>query len=118
MAQSMNDILHPNQPKDPGFPHAPEDWTRATAEATARAEGIQLEPAHWQVIGALQSYFARHERPNVREIHDALDERFHERGGIKFLYGILPGGPVAQGCRLAGLDAPPGSADSSFGSVQ
>jgi tRNA 2-thiouridine synthesizing protein E len=54
----------------------------------------------------------------VRELHDALDERFHARGGIKFLYEQFPGGPIAQGCRFAGLQAPAGAADKSFGSVQ
>lgn len=118
MAGSMNDILHPNQPKDPDFPHAPEDWSRAAAEQVAAEEGLQLNAEHWTVIRALQGYFAKHERPNMRELHDALDERFHPQGGIKFLYGILPGGPVSQGCRLAGLQAPAGSSDKSFGSVQ
>jgi tRNA 2-thiouridine synthesizing protein E len=33
------------------------------------------------------------------------------------LFEIIPGGPVAQGCRLAGLKPPPGSVDPSFGSV-
>jgi hypothetical protein len=28
----------------------------------------------------------------------------------------LPGGPVAQGCRIAGLTAPAGVTDKSFGS--
>ncbi|MDH5470718.1 MAG: TusE/DsrC/DsvC family sulfur relay protein, partial [Gammaproteobacteria bacterium] len=29
-----------------------------------------------------------------------------------------PGGPIAQGCRIAGLVPPAGSKDSGFGSVQ
>ena len=66
----------------------------------------------------LQGYFAAHERPNVRELHDALDESFHARGGLRYLYTLFPGGPVAQGCRFAGLKAPSGAADKSFGSVQ
>jgi len=47
-----------------------------------------------------------------------LNEKFHTRGGLKFLYTLFPGGPVAQGCRLAGISAPPGSTDQGFGSVQ
>ena len=30
---------------------------------------------------------------------------------------LFPGGPVAQGCRLAGLKAPAGAVDRGFGSV-
>lgn len=119
MAQTMSDILNPGaRANDPSFPHSPGDWSRATAEATAQADGIQLTDDHWSAIRALQGYFASHERPNIRELHDALDEAFHLKGGLKYLYGLFPGGPVAQGCRFAGLQAPSGATDKSFGSVQ
>lgn len=119
MAQTMSDIMNPSAAnRDPDFPNAPADWSRTTAETVAKADGISLGPDHWEVIKALQAWFADQPRSNVRELHDALDERFHALGGIKFLYGILPGGPVAQGCRLAGLEPPPGATDKSFGSVQ
>lgn len=102
------------------FPHAPEDWTLAIAEEMARAEGIELSDDHWEAVRGLQEYFARHEGApsiNMRELHDALDERFHARGGIKALYLMFPGGPIAQGCRIAGLKAPYLATDTSFGSV-
>ncbi len=103
---------------DPDFPHAPLDWSRADAEHTAQHEGITLGSDHWDALRALHEYFARHEMTHVRELHDALDERFHAKGGIKYLYTLFPGGPVAQGCRIAGLQPPAGSQDASFGSVQ
>ncbi len=120
MADTMNEIMHPNleSEKDPSFPNAPEGWTRAQAEGRAREEGLDLQDDHWEMVRALQAYFATHDSPNVRELHDALDEKFHPAGGIKYLYKILPGGPVAQGCRIAGLEPPAGAADQSFGSVQ
>jgi TusE/DsrC/DsvC family sulfur relay protein len=119
VAQTMSDILNPGAtPRDPDFPAAPAGWTRATAEAIAGAEGLTMDADRWEVVKALQGWFAERERTNVRELHDALDERFHAKGGLKYLYAILPGGPVAQGCRLAGLEAPAGAADPSFGSVQ
>jgi TusE/DsrC/DsvC family sulfur relay protein len=115
----MADILNPGAAtRNPDFPHAPPEWSSASAEQAARADRIDLESDHWGVIKALQSYFASHARPNVRELHDALEEVFHSKGGIKYLYGLFPGGPVAQGCRFAGLRAPAGAADKSFGSVQ
>jgi TusE/DsrC/DsvC family sulfur relay protein len=119
VAQTMADILNPGaSTADPDFPHAPPEWSRASAEEAARADRIDLGSDHWSTIKALQGYFASHARPNVRELHDALDEAFHGKGGIKYLYGLFPGGPVAQGCRFAGLRAPAGAADKSFGSVQ
>lgn len=104
----------------PDFPYAPLDWTREDAMKTARAEGMELSEAHWDVIRALQSYYAHHDDETVislRELHDALDEHFHLQGGLKYLYTLFPGGPIAQSCRLAGLKAPFMASDSSFGSV-
>ncbi len=106
--------------KDPKFPRAPEDWTEATGRAIAKQESLALNADHWNTIRALQEYYANHQdRPlNVHELHDALDEKFHAKGGLRYLYEIFPGGPVAQGCRVAGLKAPVGAVDRSFGSVE
>jgi TusE/DsrC/DsvC family sulfur relay protein len=119
MGNTMNEILNPSAvTKDADFPHAPGDWTRDAASAAARTEGIELGSDHWEAISALQAYFAEREKPNLRELSDALDERFHARGGLKFLFEVFPGGPIAQGCRFAGLQPPPGATDKSFGSVR
>lgn len=105
--------------KDARFPHAPAGWSAALAAETAQREGVALTEEHWEALRALQEYYARHEATtvNLREMHDALDEKFHRQGGIRHLYLLFPGGPVAQGCRLAGLKAPAGATDLGFGSV-
>ncbi len=118
MAKSMNDILHPSSTPASGFPDAPEGWTPAQAERAAEAENLELTEDHWAVIRALHGLYARGGDPGVRTIHDAFEEHFHAKGGVRYLYRILPAGPVAQGCRLAGLKPPVGSTDASFGSVQ
>ncbi len=103
------------------FPHAPEGWSPEQAERAAQADGVSPGEAHWEAVRALQEYFARHDDEpsiNSRELHDALEEHFHSQGGMKFLYRLFPGGPVTQGCRIAGLQAPAGSTDKGFGSVQ
>lgn len=107
-------------PVEAGFPDAPPGWTTEEAREIADADGLYLSEPHWEVVRALQSYFARHEGAggiNLRELHDALEERFHGTGGLRALYRLFPGGPVAQGCRIAGLKPPAHSQDSSFGSV-
>ena len=118
----MSQVYEFNQPTQgiPGYPHAPVDWSESEARAIAQEEGVDLGPDHLEVLRALQEYFSKHDKPefNSRELHDALDEKFHIKGGMKYLYVLLPGGPVAQGCRLAGLPIPPGAVDKSFGSVQ
>jgi TusE/DsrC/DsvC family sulfur relay protein len=105
---------------DPDFPHAPLDWTRDEATRIAREEGLELNEDHWETVRALQNYYANHEDDtvtNLRDLHDALDEHFHTKGGLKYLYTIFPGGPIVQSCRLAGLKAPFMASDTSFGSV-
>ena len=53
-----------------------------------------------------------------RRLTKALEEQFQQQGGRKYLYHLFPKGPANQGCRIAGLNPPEGSADQSFGSVQ
>ena len=101
------------------FPNASEDWTPERARDLAAQEKLTLTTDHWVVINALQAYYAKTEEidRNMREMHDMLEERFHSKGGMKYLYELFPGGPIAQGCRLAGLKAPAIAVDKGFGSV-
>jgi tRNA 2-thiouridine synthesizing protein E len=99
------------------FPNAPDGWDIKKAEETALTDGLNLSDDHWDLIRALQEYYRKVEFPKLRQIKDALEERFHSRGGMKYLYQIIPGGPVAEGCRLAGLNVPAGAVDKSFGST-
>ena len=99
------------------FPNAPADWDIEVAKDIARNDGVELTDDHWELISALHEYYHKVEFPNLRQIKDALDEKFHSRGGMKYLYQIIPNGPVAEGCRLAGLNVPAGAVDKSFGSV-
>ena len=104
---------------NPDFPHAPIDWSREAGLRAARELNLVMTEEHWQAICAMQEFYAQHEEGQikVRELHDALDEFFHPEGGIKYLYRLFPGGPIAQGTRIAGLQAPAGAADKGFGSV-
>ncbi len=119
MTNLMDAISGSGSGPDHGFPHAPTDWTPEAAERTARDEGLELTVDHWEAVRALHEYWARHAETsvNLRELHDALGEKFHHKGGMKYLYKLLPGGPVAQGCRLAGFKEPAGAIDKGFGSV-
>ncbi len=118
---TMDEIMHPNHgvESDANFPHAPAGWKKSDAEVVAKAEGLELTADHWDVIIAVQNYYSSHNDSKIspRELHDALDEKFHSKGGLKYVYELLPGGPVAQGCRLAGCQPPAGAVDTGFGSV-
>jgi len=117
---SPTDKTDPENTDDTEFPHAPADWQAGDAERIARGEGLELGRDHWRLLRCLQEYFSRHEEDtiHIRELKDALEEAFHQEGGLRYLHRLFPGGPVAQGCRLAGLVVPPGAVDKSFGSVQ
>jgi tRNA 2-thiouridine synthesizing protein E len=96
-----------------------EDWSEEDIKTAATEEGLTLTDDHLEVLYSLQEYYSRHETNmiNMRELHDALDEKFHYKGGLKYLYNLFPGGPIAQGCRVAGLRPPAGAIDKGFGSV-
>jgi TusE/DsrC/DsvC family sulfur relay protein len=119
---AMSSILHPGAASvtDPDFPCAPVGWTEVEGLHKAADEGITLTDAHLDVIAALQDYFSKHgsKKISARDVHDALDEKFHAQGGLKYLYMLFPGGPIAQGCRIAGLEPPVGSSSPGSGSVQ
>lgn len=105
---------------DPDFPHAPLGWTRDEAMANARGEGLAMTPEHWEAVRAMQAYYAQHaDDPAIglRDLHDALEECFHHKGGLKYLYTLFPGGPIAQTTHIAGLKAPFTAVDPGFGSV-
>ena len=81
------------------FPHAPVDWSPEMALGKAREEGIELEEDHWAAILALQELFAHHDDPkqvNRRLLHDALNEKFHHKGGLAYLYRLVPGAPLRK----------------------
>ena len=66
------------------FPHTPVDWSPEMAREKAQEEGIGLEEDHWAVILALQEFVAHHDdskQVNRRLLHDALNEKFHHKGG-------------------------------------
>ena len=95
-----------------------EDWNEARATSLAKDEGIELTDAHWEVIRFLRRHYETHGPvKHARQLSQALEETFGAQGGLKYLYTLLPQGPVAQGCRLAGLPAPKDSINVSFGSA-
>jgi tRNA 2-thiouridine synthesizing protein E len=117
--RTIFELLHPGAATavDPDFRDAPDGWTPQSARALAAAAGLELTEDHWEVIRVLQGCYKDELQPRIRLLRDALEARFAGRGGMKYLFGIFPGGPIAQGCTLAGVKPPHGATDLSFGSV-
>jgi tRNA 2-thiouridine synthesizing protein E len=96
-----------------------EGWDENTGRNLAKQEGIEMNPERWEVIHFLRDYYREHGRArSARVVTEALEQRFRDKGGRKYLYELLPGGPVSQGSRIAGLPLPEYSQDRSFGSSQ
>lgn len=119
-ATTMHDILHPTQAgQNADFPNAPAGWNLEEAEKAARQAGLgALDDVQLEVIRVLQGCYAEDQTPPVRRLCDALAAVFKPRGGSKLLYKHFPGGPIAQGCVIAGLKPPAGTTNGSVGSVQ
>lgn len=82
------------------------DWSPAFARALAREEGLELTPAHWQVIDFLRAHWHEHGvQPQVRVMLRQFARVWGpERGSNHHLHALFPmGGPQKQGNRLAGL---------------
>jgi tRNA 2-thiouridine synthesizing protein E len=83
-----------------------DDWSEDFARALAEREGLQLSPAHWELIRFLRAYYAEHGvqaqvRVMIRHFSAAWGP---ERGSNHALHEMFPrGGPQKQGNRLAGL---------------
>jgi tRNA 2-thiouridine synthesizing protein E len=96
----------------------PEEPSDEQTRQIASQEGIVLTPEHWTVIRYLRSYHRQHEEDyQLKALVEGLESKFGARGGRRFLYTLFPGGPITQGCRIAGVPVPEGSSDPSFGSA-
>lgn len=93
-------------------------WSEPWAKATAQAEGLALEAPHLEIIAFLRAtYIESGPAGRARDLAALLDRQFAARGGRRYLYEMFPGGPVAQGGRLAGIPVPADAKDLSFGSM-
>lgn len=105
--------------RDPaGFLSELAHWSPRVAHRLAEADGLQLSEDHWQVIYCLRERFCE-SGPDwtARRVTRDMAHDFEPFGGLRYLYGLFPQGPLAQGCRLAGLPLPHGTVNRSFGSV-
>ena len=83
-----------------------EQWSEDFARALALAEGLELTPAHWEVIRFLRDFYRAH---GVQAQVRLMIRHFTAVWGAKqgsnhHLHEMFPrGGPQKQGNRLAGL---------------
>lgn len=93
---------------DDGFLLDPADWSEALALELARADGIELSPAHWEILHLLRRYFDQHAiapamRPLVNIVRRELGA---EKGRSIYLLRLFPQKPALLANRIAGLPRP------------
>lgn len=84
------------------------DWSPELARAMAAADGIELGPAHWEVIDFLRDYHDQYGMtPPMRLLVKVLALRLGAaKAESRHLYRLFPDGPARQACRYAGLPRP------------
>jgi len=84
-------------------------WNEAVAEALAAEDGLQLTPAHWEIIQFMRAYYAEYQhQPNARLFGQAIKKSLGaDKGGSLYLYRLFPDGPLKYANKYAGLPIPP-----------
>ena len=85
-----------------------DDWSPQVAEQIAAEAGIELGPAHWEVLDLLRAYYARFEAsPAMRAlVKFTRQELGVDKGRSIYLLSLFPGSPAKLGCKIAGLPKP------------
>jgi len=91
-----------------GFLRNLSDWAIPVAEQIARREGIELTPAHWEVLHLLRSYYAEFDSsPAMRALVKYCASTLgSDKGKSIYLMQLFPGSPAKLGSKIAGLPKP------------
>ncbi|SDU04541.1 TusE/DsrC/DsvC family sulfur relay protein [Halopseudomonas salegens] len=93
---------------DDGFLRNRADWDNEVAAALAAREGIELTPAHLEIIVLLRQFHAEFQlspamRPLVKYVGLHLGA---DKGKSIYLLQLFPGSPAKLASKLAGLPKP------------
>ena len=104
--------------KDGGYLGELGDWSEDLARQLAKEDDIELTDEHFEILYYLRKYYDKNGQGyNARTLLNVMEFEFGKWEGKKRLYQLFPHGPVAQGCKIAGIPLPPECNDKSFGSV-
>lgn len=86
------------------------EWSKELAEVIAKAENIEMNEEHWEVVNFLRDYYDEYQiAPAVRVLIKAVKKTMGpEKGSNKYMYELFPYGPAKQACKIAGLPKPTG----------
>ena len=102
-------LLETLQRDEYGFLYDRLQWSKAVASALAEEDGVQLTPAHWEIIDFMRGYYAEYQhQPNARLFGQAIKKSLGaDKGASLYLYRLFPDGPLKYANKYAGLPIPP-----------
>lgn len=116
--QNLYDIVEAHAVTESGYLSELPDWTEQKARQMAKQDGFDLNDEHIEILRYLRKYYDKNGQGyNARTMLNAMEFEFGKWEGKRRLYKLFPRGPVAQGCKYAGIPLPPECNDLSFGSV-
>jgi len=85
-----------------------EDWNEPVAQALARAEGLELQNEHWEILLLLREFHQQFQlspatRPLIRYVALKLGP---DKGNSLHLNRLFKGTPAKLAAKLAGLPKP------------
>jgi len=116
--QNLYDVVEAHAVKESGYLSELPDWSEQRARQMAKQDGFELGDEHIEILHYLRKYFDKNGQGyNARTMLNVMEFEFGKWEGKRRLYQLFPRGPVAQGCKYAGIPLPPECNDLSFGSV-
>lgn len=84
-------------------------WNAHVAVELARQDGIELTPAHWEILDVLCDFYRETGiSPSMRPLVKLVRERVGEHAGSSlYLLRLFPGNPATLAAKIAGLPRPP-----------
>lgn len=84
------------------------DWDKSVAAELAKAEGLELAPAHWEIITLVQTFYQQTglspaTRPLIKLVARHLGA---DKGKSIYLMKLFGGKPALAVCKIAGLPRP------------
>lgn len=83
-------------------------WTETLAAEIAARDGIELTPAHWEILHAMRRFYAQYElSPATRPLMKYLAQQLGpEKATSIYVMQLFPGTPAKTIARIAGLPKP------------
>lgn len=93
---------------DEGYLRSLHDWNPSVAEQIAQQEGIELTPAHWELIEVIREFYQLFEHsPAMRPLVKAVTLKLgSDKGKSIYLMKLFPGSPAKLLAKIAGLPKP------------